>query len=93
MSSRSRARTNVLAALILDISDIDHNGTLSAYILVLLLSSFVQLYMASSSSSPEIYPAEPFAQSQSRFSYKEATQEEVLEDLSRFAVFTCYRCI
>lgn len=38
---------------------------------------------SSSSSSPEIQPA-PTADAQERFTYKHATHDEVLEDLSRF---------
>ncbi|KAF9526492.1 Dcp2, box A domain-containing protein [Crepidotus variabilis] len=37
---------------------------------------------SSSSSSPEFSAAEPVVDAQSRFSYKDATQDEVLEDLS-----------
>lgn len=38
---------------------------------------------SSSSSSPEIKPA-PTADAQERFTYKHATHDDVLEDLSRF---------
>jgi hypothetical protein len=40
---------------------------------------------SSSSSSPEITPAD-YTDSQPRFSYKDATQQEVLDDLSRFYI-------
>lgn len=36
------------------------------------------------SSSPEIVPSADSADAQPRFSYKDATHEEVLEDLSRY---------
>ena len=48
--------------------------------------------MTSSSSSPEIQPA-PTADAQERFTYKHASHEEVLEDLSRFLVFYSFRIV
>jgi len=45
---------------------------------------------SSSSSSPEISPAIRTEEQEARFSYKNATHEEVLEDLSRFAPMLSY---
>ena len=61
----------------------------STYRLCLNSFSFSLFHMdsSSSSSSPEISLA-PFTEmQQSRFSYKNATHEEVLEDLSRSTTF------
>jgi hypothetical protein len=77
-SSNSHPQTNLYRLLGLHIKPVSISAQLHSH------SHCFYMASSSSSSSPEISPGARTETQQPRFSYKNATHEEVLEDLSRF---------